>query len=304
MHVTIISRSGLKYIDEKIQEFIRFLSYIWNMSKNLDESGLKSIFSEYDLFFIDIWGVVHNGIKLHENAVKVLNELSTNEKKFILLTNAPRPNLTVINTLKKMGLNDFSDTVFTSGEASKRYLLENFNNKKFFHIGPPRDFDLFKTFEDNKVLNIDDSDYLLCSGLFEEHEDDLGYYKNLLSKHITKKMICTNPDLIVDRGDKREYCAGSIAKSFEEINGEVIYFGKPYPPVYEIAADVNNKKILCIGDNLNTDIKGANIQNFDSLLITGGIHRQEILKLSIDNVLKNYETKINYFQKELKWWKS
>ena len=255
MHVTIISRSGLKYIGEKIEEFRRFISYIWNMSKNLDELGLKSIVSEYDLFFIDIWGVVHNGIKLYENAIKALEELSNKEKKFILLTNAPRPNLTVINTLKKMGLNNFSETVFTSGEASKRYLLENFNNKKFFHLGPPRDFDLFKSFEDNKVLSIDDSDYLLCSGLFEDHEDDLGYYKTLLSKHITKKMICTNPDLIVDRGDKREYCAGSIAKSFEEINGEVIYFGKPYPPVYEIAADVNNKKILCIGDNLNTDIR-------------------------------------------------
>ena len=302
MHVTIISRSALKYISEKIQEFIRFLSYIWNMSKNLDESGLKSIFSEYDLFFIDIWGVVHNGIKLYENAIKALGELSQNEKKFILLTNAPRPNLTVINTLKKMGLNNFSETVFTSGEASKRYLLQNFNNKKFFHLGPPRDFDLFKTFENNKVLNIDDSDYLLCSGLFEEHEDDLDYYKTFLSKHTTKKMICTNPDLIVDRGDKREYCAGSIAKSFEEINGEVIYFGKPYPPVYEIAADINNKKILCIGDNLNTDIRGANIQNFDSLLITGGIHRQEISKLSIENVLKDYDANINYFQKELKWW--
>ena len=301
MHVTIISRSGLKYINEKIQEFKGFLSYIWNMSKNLDELGLKSIVSEYDLFFIDIWGVVHNGIKLYENAIKALEELSNKEKKFILLTNAPRPNLTVINTLKKMGLNNFSETVFTSGEASKRYLLENFNNKKFFHLGPPRDFDLFKTFENNKVLNIDDSDYLLCSGLFEEHEDDLDYYKTFLSKHTTKKMICTNPDLIVDRGDKREYCAGSIAKSFEEINGEVIYFGKPYPPVYEIAADINNKKILCIGDNLNTDIRGANIQNFDSLLITGGIHRQEISKLSIENVLKNYDANINYFQKELKW---
>ena len=271
------------------------------MSKNLDELGLKSVFSEYDLFFIDIWGVVHNGIRLYENAIKVLDELSNNEKKFILLTNAPRPNLTVIDTLKKMGLNNFSDTVFTSGEASKRYLLENFNNKKFFHLGPPRDFDLLKAFENNKVLNIDDSDYLLCSGLFEEHEDDLDYYKNLLSKHINKKMICTNPDLIVDRGDKREYCAGSIAKTFEEISGKVIYFGKPYPPIYEIAADITNKKILCIGDNLNTDIKGANILNFDSLLITGGIHREEISKLSIENVLKKYETKINFFQKELKW---
>ena len=301
MYVTIISRSNPKYIDEKIQEFIGFLSYIWNVSKNLEESGLKSIASEYDLFFIDIWGVVHNGINLYANAVKVLEELSNNEKKFILLTNAPRPNLTVINTLKKMGLNNFSDTVFTSGEASKRYLLQNFNNKKFFHLGPLRDFDLFKTFEDNKVLNIDEADYLLCSGLFEEHEDDLGYYKNLLSNHITKKMICTNPDLIVDRGEKREYCAGSVAKTFEEISGEVIYFGKPYPPVYEISADIINKKILCIGDNLNTDIKGANIQNFDSLLITGGIHRQEISNSSIENVLKKYETKLNFYQKELKW---
>ena len=114
-------------------------------------------------------------------------------------------------------------------------------------------------------------------------------------------MICTNPDLIVDRGNKREYCAGSIAKSFEEIDGEVIYFGKPYPPVYELAANIKNKKILCIGDNLNTDIKGAMTQNFDSLLVTGGIHRQEILKFSIDNVLKNYDAKINYFQSELKW---
>jgi len=301
MHVTIISRSALKYINKKTQEFIGFLGYIRKMSINLEESGLKSIVSEYDLFFIDIWGVVHNGIKLYENAVKVLEELSNNKKKFILLTNAPRPNLTVINTLKKMGLNNFSDTVFTSGEASKRYLLENFNNKKFFHLGPQRDFDLFKTFEDNKVLCIDESDYLLCSGLFEEYEDDLGYYKNLLSKHITKIMICTNPDLIVDRGDKTEYCAGSVAKTFEEIRGEVIYFGKPYPPVYEIAADIVNKKILCIGDNLNTDIKGANIQNFDSLLITGGIHRQEISKLSLENVLKKYDAKINFFQKELKW---
>jgi Predicted sugar phosphatases of the HAD superfamily len=227
--------------------------------------------------------------------------LSTINKKFILLTNAPRPNLTVINTLKVMGLNKFSETVFTSGEASLRYILKKLNNKKFFHLGPPRDFDLFKKFEKDKVNNIDKSDYILCSGLFEEHENDLKYYKNFLLEQISKKMICTNPDLIVDRGHKREYCAGSIAKSFEEINGEVIYFGKPYPPIYELAAKVKDKKILCIGDNLNTDIKGAMIQNFDSLLITGGIHRQEISNFSIEKVLKNYDAKINYFQSELKW---
>jgi len=281
---------------------MRFLSYISNMTKNLDQTGLKSIVDSYDLFFIDIWGVVHNGIKLSDNSLEVLENLSNLNKEFILLTNAPRPSSTVVNFLKKMGLNKFFENVFTSGEAALKYLIKDLKNKKFFHIGPStRDFDLFKSFEKNKVLNIKDADYLLCSGLFDDHSDDLNYYKSLFSEHISKKMICTNPDLIVDRGDKREYCAGSVAKIFEEIKGEVIYFGKPYPPVYNLSSETKNKKVLCIGDNLNTDIKGANIQNFDSLLITGGIHRYEISKIKLNNVIEKYKAKVDYFQTDLKW---
>ena len=281
---------------------MRFLSYISNMTKNLDQTGLKSIVDSYDLFFIDIWGVVHNGIKLYDNSLEVLENLSNLNKEFILLTNAPRPSSTVVNFLKKMGLNKFFENVFTSGEAALKYLIKDLKNKKFFHIGPStRDFDLFKSFEKNKVLNIKDADYLLCSGLFDDHSDDLNYYKSLFSEHISKKMICTNPDLIVDRGDKREYCAGSVAKIFEEIKGEVIYFGKPYPPVYNLSSETKNKKVLCIGDNLNTDIKGANIQNYDSLLITSGIHRYEISKIKLNNVIEKYKAKVDYFQTDLKW---
>ena len=114
-------------------------------------------------------------------------------------------------------------------------------------------------------------------------------------------MICTNPDLIVDRGNKREYCAGTIAKIFEEEGGKVEYFGKPYPLVYKLSAKIKNKKVLCIGDNLNTDIKGANVQNFDALLITGGIHRDEISDKKIEKLTKSYNVKINYIQTELKW---
>ena len=281
---------------------MRFLSYISNMTKNLDQSGLKSIVDSYDLFFIDIWGVVHNGIKLYDNSIEVLENLSNLNKEFILLTNAPRPSSTVVNFLKKMGLNKFFENVFTSGEAALKYLIKDLKNKKFFHIGPStRDFDLFRSFEKNKVLNIKDADYLLCSGLFDDHSDNLNYYKSLFSEHISKKMICTNPDLIVDRGDKREYCAGSVAKIFEEIKGEVIYFGKPYPPVYNLSSETKNKKVLCIGDNLNTDIKGANIQNYDSLLITSGIHRYEISKIKLNNVIEKYKAKVDYFQTDLKW---
>ena len=280
---------------------MRFLSYISIMVKNLDQEGLKSIVNRYDLFFIDLWGVVHNGIELYENSINVLDNLAVAKKDFVLLTNAPRPNATVINFLKKMGLKKYFKNVFTSGEAAHKYLISHLGKKNFFHIGPPRDFDLFKNIEKNNVLNIEDADYFLCTGLFEDQENDLNYYKKLLSNHTSKKMICTNPDLIVDRGEEREYCAGSVAKSFEEIKGEVIYFGKPHPPVYNLSTNIINKKVLCIGDNLNTDIKGANIQNFDSLLITNGIHKKEILDTELMSVLKKYETRVDYIQNNLKW---
>ena len=280
---------------------MRFLSYISIMVKNLDQEGLKSIVNRYDLFFIDLWGVVHNGIELYENSINVLDNLAAAKKDFILLTNAPRPNATVINFLKKMGLKKYFENVFTSGEAAHKYLISELGKKNFFHIGPPRDFDLFKNIEKNNVLNIEDADYFLCTGLFEDQENDLNYYKKLLSNHTLKKMICTNPDWIVDRGEEREYCAGSVAKSFEEIKGEVIYFGKPHPPVYNLSTNIINKKVLCIGDNLNTDIKGANIQNFDSLLITNGIHKKEILDTELMSVLKKYETRVDYIQNNLKW---
>ena len=113
-------------------------------------------------------------------------------------------------------------------------------------------------------------------------------------------MICTNPDLVVDRGESREYCAGSVAKIFEDLGGIVEYFGKPYPPVYKQSTNIISKKILCIGDNLNTDIKGANIQNFDSMLISSGIHKNEINK-DIKNVQEKYKVKIDYYQSSLKW---
>jgi len=272
------------------------------MTKNLDLNGLHSIADNYDLFYIDLWGVIHNGINLHEQAVIVLKKLLKNKKMFVLLTNAPRPNKTVRNFLQKMGMDkQLRKYVFTSGEAALNYLKKSFKSKKFYHIGPPRDFDLFNLFEKNKSEYIIDSEYLLCTGLFDEHNKDLIYYKGLLEKHIDKKMICTNPDLIVDRGEVRELCAGSVAMVFEKMGGEVVYFGKPHPEVYNQSTDNKNKKILAIGDNLNTDIRGANLLNYDSLLISNGIHRDEIKNKGIKNVAKEYEAIVNYIQSDLKW---
>ena len=272
------------------------------MTKNLDQDGLSSIFENYSLFYIDLWGVVHNGISLYEKAIKVLNELEKNNKDYILLTNAPRPNNTVKIFLEKMGLNEnIRSHVFTSGEAALNYLKDNFSLKKFFHIGPNKDFDLFKDFEKMKSNNINNCDYFLCTGLFDESNQNLNYYKNLFENKTNKKMICTNPDLIIDRGNKRELCAGSIAMVYEKMGGDVIYFGKPYPEVYNQSFNNNDQKVLCIGDNLNTDIKGANLLNYDSLLITNGIHKKEIEKDGIDEISKNYEAICNFCQSELKW---
>ena len=272
------------------------------MSENLDKKGLRSIADNYDIFYIDLWGVVHNGVTLHKTAIKVLEEITKAKKKYVLLTNAPRPNSSVNLFLEKMGMNkEIREKVYSSGEASLSYLKKNFLNRKFFHLGPPRDFDLFLDFKKDKTEDIKESFYLLCTGLFEDQGEDLDYYKELFKEHINKKMICTNPDLIVDKGKKRELCAGSVALVFEKMGGEVIYFGKPFPAVYNQSIDNKGKKILSIGDNLNTDIKGANLLDYDSLLVSNGIHKDEIKKEGIDIVSKRYEVIVNFIQTELKW---
>ena len=272
------------------------------MTKNLDNEGLQAIADNYDLFYIDLWGVVHNGIKLHEEAIFTLKKLLKSNKEFVLLTNAPRPINTVKVILEKMGMEEnLRNHVFTSGEASLSYLNKQHKSQKFYHVGPPRDFDLFQDFKKYKSDVIIDSEYLLCTGLFDEQDKDLNFYKDLLENHIGKKMICTNPDLIVDKGNRREMCAGSVAMIFEKMGGEVVYFGKPYPEVYNQSINNNNKKILSIGDNLNTDIKGANLLDYDSLLISNGVHKNEIKDNGIEKISKQYESIVNFMQSDLKW---
>jgi HAD superfamily hydrolase (TIGR01459 family) len=272
------------------------------MTKNLDNEGLRSIVANYDIFYIDLWGVIHNGKILHKNAIETLVEISKAKKNYVLLTNAPRPNKSVQLTLEKMGMEKkIRDKVYSSGEAALHCLKKNYLGKKFYHIGPPRDFDLFLDFEKNKIKDINKSHYLLCTGLFEDKEEDLNYYKELFKDHLNKKMICTNPDLIVDKGNKRELCAGSVAVVFKKMGGSVVYFGKPYSEVYNQAIDNKDKKVLSIGDNLNTDIKGANLLNYDSLIISNGVHKDEIKRKGIDIVSKKYEVFVNFIQTELKW---
>ena len=263
--------------------------------------GLREIYEKYDAFFIDLWGVMHNGIELYTKSIEVLANLYKLKKRFVLMSNAPRPSKNVEEFLLNLKMDKvFTKNIFTSGEAALRSLKQNIYGKNFYHLGPERDSDLFAGFEKNK-RNIEDADFILCTGFLDNHEDSLDFYKNLLREHVKLKMICTNPDLIVHRGEKKEFCAGSVAMVFEKMGGQVVYFGKPFPEVYNQSIDNNKKKVLAIGDNLNTDIKGANNMNYDSMIIVNGIHKEEIQKEGIDKVSKNYEVVINFMQSELKW---
>ena len=264
-------------------------------------SHLSEIYKNYDTFIIDLWGVIHNGVALNSSAISAIEQLNNNSKKIVFLSNAPRPSSKVVNFLLKMNMErKYLSNVITSGEAAMHAINKNQFGKTFFHLGPPRDTSVFEKIKNNKT-DLESCDFIICTGLFDEHEDDLQYYKNFLKKHISKKLICTNPDLTVHRGNVEELCAGSVAKVFEKLGGEVVYFGKPYKEVYKMCFNTN-EKVLAIGDNLRTDIKGANNLNIDCIFISEGVHRDENINTSeLEFLLDRYEVKANFFQKELKW---
>ncbi|MFL2889889.1 MAG: TIGR01459 family HAD-type hydrolase [Pelagibacteraceae bacterium] len=267
--------------------------------KKLDH--LSKIYSDYDTFIIDLWGVMHNGIELNKRAVEVIENLKKNEKRIIFLSNAPRPNKSVINFLKKIDMKkEFLENIMTSGEAAMKSLKEEKFGKKFFHLGPERDTSLFLDLRKNKT-NLEECDFILCTGLFDNYEKNLEYYTRLLKPAFKKRFVCTNPDLIVHRGNIKEYCAGKIAEIFESLGGKVIYFGKPHKEVYEIILNKGEKNFI-IGDNLNTDIKGANNLKIDSLFILNGVHKSEFNNENdIEDLVKKYGVTTKFYQSELSW---
>ena len=262
---------------------------------------LSEIVDFYDCFIIDLWGVMHDGIKLNLDAMKVIENLEKNKKRFVFLSNAPRPNNDVIQFLKKLEMQDkYLKNVLTSGEAAIKSLNENKFGIKFFHLGTKKDESLFANIKANQT-DLNKCDFILCTGLFDEYENDLEYYKSLLSDFTSKPFVCTNPDLIVHRGKSREFCAGTIAEIFKKLGGKVTYFGKPHREIYDIFLK-ENEKSLVIGDNLRTDIKGANNLNLDSILILNGVHKNEIKKEEeLSNLLKKYNVSTKFYQENLKW---
>ena len=204
-------------------------------------NGLNKIYSKFDIFFVDLWGVVHNGIECYSDALKALKYIKKS-KKIILISNAPRPSHSVQKFLNKINFNKkFYNLLITSGDLTRFYLKNFSKNKSFYHLGPDRDKSLFINLGLKKT-GLNNADFVVCTGV-NNNTDSLNKYVPILKKIKKRslKMICANPDLIVHRGDRAEYCAGSIAKLYEKMGGKVKYFGKPYKYFYEYICSVLKK---------------------------------------------------------------
>jgi len=256
---------------------------------------LSEISSKYDAIFCDLWGCLHNGIEPFEEAVCALNNFSKSGGIVHLLTNSPRPSSDVYRQLDKIGVpRDIYQGITASGDASREALASGKYGKKICHIGPARDEIFFEGINEEvfpKNIQIDrvpfnKAEGIVCTGLFDDEvETPSDYTEQLLeAKNRGLKMLCANPDIQVDRGTHRIYCAGSIAKAFNDMGGTAHNYGKPHSPIYQLARiklnDIAGKvipdaNILCVGDGIHTDINGAVKENLDSLFVTGGLAAEE-----------------------------
>lgn len=253
--------------------------------------SLSQIAERYDALFCDLWGCLHNGVTPFPAAVSALQGFRAGGGKVILVTNAPRPKSSVVAQLDSMGLpRDAWDDVATSGDATQAAMLSGAAGPRIHHIGAPKDEPFFTDFEDDLAglaakadiarVPLDQATGIVCTGLADDLTQTPEDYRGqlLLAKTKGLKMLCANPDIIVDMGEKRLFCAGALAQAYVQMGGEALYYGKPHPPIYDLARrrlGLDEARILCVGDGIHTDVQGGIGEGLDTLFITGGIAAQE-----------------------------
>src|SRR5271166_3207829 len=260
------------------------------MTKLAPQIGtLREISYRYDAILCDIWGVLHNGLTSFAEASRCLASFRHRGGVVVLLTNAPRPSAILAHQLLKLGvLPDAFDAIVTSGDVTIRLIEERIDDP-VLHIGPARDLGLLQAVEEATgrrpaLVPLEDARYALCTGLRDDVKETPEDYDAELRALAAGSMtfVCANPDIIIHRGDALVFCAGALARRYEDLGGSVVYAGKPYPPIYHRAmalaegargARIDAPRVLAIGDGMRTDIAGAAAAGFDTLFITGGIHR-------------------------------
>ncbi len=234
---------------------------------------LEEIIQNYDALIVDLWGVVHDGDALYPGVAETLRVLHELNKPVLFLSNAPRVAAKAQKNLDRLAIPraHYLDIV-TSGQVAHDLLARDGSPKRYYYLGPGKDEDILSDLRNYTQADAAHADFILCTGYEADgqpHEEIIP----LLAQLIHLPMLCVNPDIEVVKQDGTEWlCAGAVAAEFTKMGGRVAYIGKPFPEVYQVCKLlVGNSRTLCVGDNVITDIKGANDAGLDSLLITGGI---------------------------------
>jgi HAD superfamily hydrolase (TIGR01459 family) len=247
-------------------------------------TSIDAIADSYDAFFCDVWGVLHNGRAAYAEASAALQRLRSAGKSVILVTNVPKPRDTLPPQLDRAGVpRDAWDAIVTSGDAI-RFELAARAPGPMYRIGPYEyDRALWEGLN-LKEAPLNDAAFVAISGLNRDDETPADY-ADIISEACARNLdlLCANPDIVVQWGDRMIWCAGAIARDYAALGGKVIMAGKPFAPIYELAAreldairSIDRTRILCIGDGIPTDVRGANAQNLDCLFIASGMHGEAL----------------------------
>jgi HAD superfamily hydrolase (TIGR01459 family) len=275
---------------------------------------LRDLVGGVDVLFSDIWGVVHNGLAAFPDACDALYRFRARGGTVILITNAPRPADSVRRQLRKLSIaDDTYDAIVSSGDLTRHFIADH-PGKKIFWIGPERDYSIYRRL-DASLAPLEQADYIVCTGLFDDETESAENYRAMLLRAHERKLtlVCANPDIVVERGDRLIYCAGAVAELYLELGGEAIFYGKPHRPIYEralaLAAEhrghaVQSGRVLAIGDSVRTDLAGAHGFGIDCLFVTRGIHAEEfegIDQLDPGSVMELFGHPPRALMRELRW---
>lgn len=249
-------------------------------------SGLATIAQRYDLILSDVWGVLHDGVTAFPDASDALVRYRGGGGRVVLVTNAPRPGFVVARQLDRLGVSpEAYDTVVSSGDLT-RTLVRGREGQVAYWIGPERDVRLFDDL-DLRFGSIEEADYVICTGLVDDERETVADYAGMLERMAERHLplICANPDIIVERGDRLILCAGALAAAYNELGGETVTAGKPHRPIYEAAMaagatamgrEPEPAAVLAVGDAIRTDVAGARGFGLDVLMTARGIHSEAL----------------------------
>jgi len=271
-------------------------------------SGLGEIAENYDALLCDIWGVIHNGREAYIEACEALERFRGDYGTVILISNSPKPSISIPESFDRIGVRgEFWDGIVTSGDATIDELARRAPGPAF-KLGPERDDILYETLEMD-FADIEDAQFISCTGLFDDDEVPEDYVGLLTeARENGLPLVCANPDVKVRVGGKVIWCGGALAQLYEKLGGEVIYAGKPHEPIYRLARAWMNEvlgyiptadRVLCIGDNIFTDLLGAQEQDYDCLFIQDGLYGETEEKFK--KLLLEHRISARYMAANLSW---